>query len=507
MPTVTMPQLGEGVEEGTIGKWLKKQGDHVAVGDPLVEVITDKVNAEVPSPFEGILTRILVAEGEAVQNDAGIAEVEAAAGTAGESPAASTSDPETETSDPGAAVSEAADSSGAATATSGSPASSSEEGTSDSEAGATSLIASTAVGTDEGSREGAPPHVPGGNGASGDGGLATTEATTPVAAVQTPASPESPTNLPDSTFRGRMTPAVRRLAREHAVDLSRVQGTGLGGRVTREDVQRAIDSGAGGTARAEPAAPAETIATAATTPAPSAVAEGDSLKKATPMRRAIAAQMTRSLEVPTAYITFEVDMTPVVRRRERIKGDYRAREGISLSYVAFVTKACVGALRKHPDFNAHWTEEGHWRRKAVNVGIAVAVDDGLVVPVIRDADSLSLHGLNMAINDLATRARNRELKPDEMQGGTFTVDNTGWTGSILTLPIINVPEVAIITMEKVVKRPVVLEGPDGDVIAIRSMMNMCIAIDHRATDGAQAGAFLTDVRTWLESVDEQTPVW
>ena len=225
------------------------------------------------------------------------------------------------------------------------------------------------------------------------------------------------------------------------------------------------------------------------------------------MRKAIAAQMTRTLAVPTAYVTIEVDMTAVVRRRERLKGEYQAREGMSLSYVAFVTKACVEALRKHVDFNAHWTEEGHWRRKAINVGIAVAVEDGLVVPVIRDADGLSLHGLNVAINDLAARARTRKLRPDEMQGGTFTVDNTGWTGSILTLPIINVPEVAIITMEKIVKRPVVIEQPEGDVIAVRSMMNMCIAIDHRATDGAQAGAFLADVRTWLESVDERTPVW
>jgi 2-oxoisovalerate dehydrogenase E2 component (dihydrolipoyl transacylase) len=224
------------------------------------------------------------------------------------------------------------------------------------------------------------------------------------------------------------------------------------------------------------------------------------------MRRAIAAQMTRALQVPQAYITIEVDMTPVVRRRERMKRDYEAREGVGLSFVAFVTKACVEALRKHPEFNSHWTDDGHWLRKAVNVGIAVAVEDGLVVPVIRNADALSLHGLNLAINDLASRARAKRLSPDEMQGGTFTVDNTGWTGSILTLPIINVPEVAIITMEKIVKRAVVLED-HGDAIAVRSMMNMCIAIDHRATDGAQAGAFLQDVAAWLGSVDEHTPIW
>jgi 2-oxoisovalerate dehydrogenase E2 component (dihydrolipoyl transacylase) len=283
--------------------------------------------------------------------------------------------------------------------------------------------------------------------------------------------------------------------------------------VTRDDVERAVaDGSARPAAQTEPGAPVASPAAApASAPsgpsAPSPVAEGDALKKLSPMRRAIAAHMTRSLEVPAAYIVIEVDMSAVVRRREKAKRDYQAREGISLSFVAFVAKACVEALRKHAEFNAHWTEEGHWLRKSVNVGIAVAVQDGLLVPVIHDADNLSIHGLNVAINDLAARARNKKIRPEDLQGGTFTVDNTGWTGSILTLPIINVPEIAIITMEKVVKRPVVIESPEGDLIAIRSMMNMCIAIDHRATDGAQAGEFLGAVRGWLEAVDDDTPIW
>jgi 2-oxoisovalerate dehydrogenase E2 component (dihydrolipoyl transacylase) len=246
--------------------------------------------------------------------------------------------------------------------------------------------------------------------------------------------------------------------------------------------------------------------TAPSTAADSPVRDGDSLKQLSPMRKAIAAHMTWFLEVPAAYITIEVDMTRVVRTRTALNASYKAREGIGLSYVAYVTKASVEALRKHHDLNAHWTPEGHWRRKDINIGIAVAVPDGLVVPVIKKAQDLSLHGLNAAINDLAARARSKRLRPEDLEGGTFTVDNTGWTGSILTLPIINVPEVAIVTMEKIVKRPVVLEE-QGDAIAIRSMMNMCIAIDHRATDGAQAGEFLTDVRRWLESVDERTPIW
>jgi 2-oxoisovalerate dehydrogenase E2 component (dihydrolipoyl transacylase) len=305
---------------------------------------------------------------------------------------------------------------------------------------------------------------------------------------------------------GRTTPAVRRLAREHQVDLSLVTGSGHGGRVTREDVERFIEMRGPEVARPTATPPTDASAVAAV-PVESPVTAGDSLKQLSPMRKAIAAQMTRSLSVPTAYVTVEVDMTAVVRRRDQVKREYEAREGISLSFVAFVTQATVEALRRHPDLNAHWTEEGHWRRKAINVGIAVAVEDGLVVPVIRDADGLSLHGLNVAINELARRARTGKLRMEDVQGGTFTVDNTGWTGSILTLPIINVPEVAILTMEKVVKRPVVVEGPGGDAIAVRSMMNMCIGIDHRATDGAQAGAFLADVRRWLGSVDDQTPIW
>jgi 2-oxoisovalerate dehydrogenase E2 component (dihydrolipoyl transacylase) len=217
--------------------------------------------------------------------------------------------------------------------------------------------------------------------------------------------------------------------------------------------------------------------------------------------------MSRALQVPHAYTTIEVDMSAVVRHREANKRAYQDREGIGLSYVAFVTKATVEALRRHPDMNAHWTDEGLWRRKAINVGVAVAVEDGLVVPVIRDADSLSIHGLNRAIYELADRARTNRLRLDDVQGGTFTVDNTGWTGSILTMPIINVPEVGIVTMEAIVKRPVVIETPQGDVIGVRSMMNMVLAIDHRATDGAQAGRFLATIRQWLESVDESTSIW
>ena len=451
MPQVTMPQLGEGVEQGTIGKWLKAVGDHVRIGDPIVEVVTDKVNAEVPSPFEGTLTSILVAEGETIANDVAIAEIEIAAAVAAGPPAA------------------------------GAPA----------DAQAAPIAPATAAAQ-------AAPIAP-----------AEPARATAVPAPAAPAAVHVPVGI-------RMTPAVRQLARQRGVDVTTIAGSGMGGRITRADIELAAargpaasSQGASSQAASSPAAQAAAAAApaeAALGTPDSPVRDGDSLKQLSPMRKAIAAQMTRSLEVPAAYITIEVDMTPVVRARAAVNDEYKAREGIGLSFVAYVTKACVEALRKHHDLNAHWTPEGHWRRRDINIGIAVAVSDGLVVPVIHKAQDLSLHGLNAAINDLAGRARSKRLRPEDLQGGTFTVDNTGWTGSILTLPIINVPEVAIVTMEKIVKRPVVLEE-QGDAIAVRSMMNMCIAIDHRATDGAQAGAFLADVASSLGSVSAQTPIW
>jgi 2-oxoisovalerate dehydrogenase E2 component (dihydrolipoyl transacylase) len=190
-----------------------------------------------------------------------------------------------------------------------------------------------------------------------------------------------------------------------------------------------------------------------------------------------------------------------------MKAEYQAREGIGLSYVPFVTKAAVEGLRRHPDLNAHWTDDGLLVRGRINVGIAVAVDDGLLVPVVHDADLLSVNGLNHAISDLASRARAGRLRLEDIQGGTFTVDNTGWFGSTVSGPIVNVPEIVIVTMEAIVKRPVVIESPLGDAIGIRPMMNLCTSFDHRATDGAQVGRFLQDMRRWLESVDAQTPIW
>jgi 2-oxoisovalerate dehydrogenase E2 component (dihydrolipoyl transacylase) len=227
----------------------------------------------------------------------------------------------------------------------------------------------------------------------------------------------------------------------------------------------------------------------------------------TKMRKGIAAQMTRALEVPHAYVHMEVDATNLVRAREGAKRDYQAREGISLSYVPFVIKAAVDALRRYPSFNAHWTENGVLAKRRVHMGVAVAVDDGLIVPVVRDVDQLSISGLNRAISEVAGRARAGKLRLEDYGGSTFTIDNTGWFGSNLTMPIINVPEVAILTMEAITKRAVVLETPDGDVIAIRPVMNMVLAIDHRANDGAEAAAFLRTIKNWLEAIGPDTPVY
>ena len=471
MPKVTMPQLGESVAEGTIGRWLKQVGDHVDKYEPIVEVVTDKVNAEVPSPFEGTLSAILVQEGETVANNTEIAVIDGA----GDAPPAAAASAATSAAAPGP-----------------SPAIQAPP--------ATLPVAPAATAPS--------PATTGGNGAASHGPAGSDERSAPAA-----------------DYEGRVTPAVRRLAREHELDLSLVSGTGHAGRVTREDVLAYIERQRTGAAQPAPTPKQAPQAAAPTAPGvspsgaaqpapaappmapPPAPAAADSLKPATQMRKAIAAQMTRALQVPHAYTTVEVDMSTVVRQREANKRAYQEREGIGLSYVSFVTKATVEALRRHPDMNAHWTEEGLWRRRAINVGIAVAVDDGLVVPVIKDADGLSIHGLNRAIHELADRARTNRLRLDDIQGGTFTVDNTGWTGSILTMPIINVPEVGIVTMESIVKRPVVIETPQGDVIGVRSMMNMVLAIDHRATDGAQAGRFLATIRQWLESVDDSTSIW
>jgi 2-oxoisovalerate dehydrogenase E2 component (dihydrolipoyl transacylase) len=482
---VTMPQLGESVAEGTIGKWLKQPGDAIAKDEPLLEVITDKVNAEVPSPYAGILREILVAEGQTVPYNADIAVIEEAAGAAA-TPRGS--------------------------------------GSADAKAPAAEAVGGPASPATAPS---APAPAP-----------AATPATPPIVAPE----PAMAVGDPDA----RMTPAVRMLMREHGFSPVQIVGTGHAGRITREDViafveraRSAAATGRGvGTAgessngSGAAIAPAPAVSTSAgqpsgrsvashspglapaatpASPSPASVVwapgQDEVLVPHTQMRRGIAAQMTRAATIPVAHSTFEADMTAVVKLRAEQAEAYKAREGVGLSFLPFVVKAVVEALHSHPEINAHYTDEGLLRKRRINIGIAIAVDNGLIVPVIHDADQLSINGINRAIQDLAARARSNKLRLDDIQGGTFTVDNTGWFGSILTVPIINPPEVCILTTEAVVKRPVVREMPEGDVLAIRSMMNLVAGYDHRATDGAQIGRFIRDVICWLEAVGADTSIF
>ncbi len=495
MAKVTMPQLGESVAEGTIGKWLKQPGDHVAKYEPLLEVITDKVNAEVPSPYEGVLTEILAEEGATVPNNAEIAVIDEV-GTVDEGAAAAAPAPAAAPAAPAPAPSaQAADVSAPAAAPAPAPAA-------------------------------APPPTP---------AAAAAPTSAPVVANGPAGSDERALHEMAGNPDARMTPAVRRLLREHGLQIAMVVGTGGGGRITREDVTDYVESqrtgkpvgrqdAAGGPAASSAdtqptAAASATASSAPARPAVPATAQttagsgivfpagaDEVLVPMTLMRKGIAAQMTRALQVPHAYVQMEVDVSNLVRFRDQNKKDYQAREGISLSFVPFVVKASAEALRRNPTFNAHWTDEGLMAKRRVNIGIAVAVDGGLIVPVIRDVDQLSISGLNRAIANVSERARIGKLRVDDFGGGTFTVDNTGWLGTNMVMPIINVPEVGIVTMDRITKRPVVVETPDGDVIAIRSIMNMVLGVDHRANDGASGAALLRDIKAGLEAVGPDTAI-
>ena len=501
-----MPQLGESVAEGTIGKWLKQPGDSVEKYEPLVEVITDKVNAEVPSPFAGVLKEILAEEGATVPNNAEIAIIETADEGNGTSAAA--------TAKPAAAEA---------------PATPSEP-------------ANGPAGSDERPAAAAEPTAPAPAAAPAPAPAASAPATPapPAAASAVAAPPTAVATQAPGNPDARMTPAVRRLLREHGLTAAQIVGTGGGGRITRDDVTNYVESqrtgqpvggqpvagtvaiaaaSPAGAAPSTPAAPGSAPAAAPPSPAPARAAApvgttisfpdgaDEFLVPMTQMRKGIAAQMTKALLAPHAYVQMEVDVTRLVAFREKAKRDYQAKEGIGLSYVPFVVKASAEALKRNPTFNAHWTEAGLVAKRRVNIGVAVAVDDGLIVPVIRDADQLSIHGLNVAIAEVAARAKASKFKVDDFGGGTFTVDNTGYLGTNLVMPILNVPEVGIVTMEAITKRPVVVSTPDGDVIAIRPIMNMVLGVDHRANDGAGGAALLRDIKAWLESVGPDTPVY
>jgi len=309
------------------------------------------------------------------------------------------------------------------------------------------------------------------------------------------------------------SPIARRLARDAGIDLADLTGTGPGGRIRKADVEgvtaRRVERSTSLSAPAASPPPAPAAPRPAASVAPGITfPEGadEVLVPMTQMRKGIAAQMTRALQVPHAYVQMEVDLSSLVRLRDRAKKDYLVREGLPLSFVPFVVKASAEALKKSPTFNAHWTDAGLMAKRRINIGIAVAVEGGLIVPVIREVDGLSISGINQAIADVSERARAGKLRVDDFGGGTFTVDNTGWLGTNMVMPIINVPEVGIVTMDRITKRPVVMETADGDVIGIRSIMNMVLGVDHRANDGAGGAALLRDIKAWLEAVGPGTSI-
>jgi 2-oxoisovalerate dehydrogenase E2 component (dihydrolipoyl transacylase) len=437
---VVMPQLGESVHEGTISKWLVKPGDKVVEFEPMLEVDTDKVSAEVPAPVTGILREILAKEGETVQAGAEIAVVEIGNGAAAPAPVP-------------AAPAPAAPAPPSATKAAKSPA---------PEVAAAPPVAPAP--------QEAPPASP-----------------TPPAAAPAASAPAL------DTGEHRFSPAVQMVATELKVDLSKVTGTGLGGRVTKQDVQD-FAAAAKAAPAARPAAPASSV-----TPG-----EGDQVVQLTRVRRLIGENMTRSkTTIPHAWQTQEADMSGVVANRAANKAAFQKQEGFSLTYLPYVMAATTSALREHPEVNSTFNETELIVHRDINLGVSVGLEDTLVVPVVRRTDGLSIAGIARAVNDLATRARNKHLKADDLVGGTFTVNNSGTFGTLFSYSVINPGQAGILTMEAIVDRPMAVNG----MIGIKPMMYLCFSFDHRVLDGLMAARFLTSCRKWLEAVTLESPIY
>ncbi|MDQ6669916.1 MAG: 2-oxo acid dehydrogenase subunit E2 [Chloroflexota bacterium] len=475
---VKMPQLGESVSEGTIGRWLKNPGDRVELDEPLVEIQTDKVNAEVPSPVAGILQQILLSEGTtaAVKSDLAIIGDE----TLAPDQAATTSD---------------------------GPRAQGLEGTSTQRtAGEAAAISSD------------PPRTFTYDKTAG-GGV--------VGSRDEDDVPPQATAATDAGSKRFYTPVVLRMAEEHAIDLSTIQGSGAHGRVTRKDVERAIAELVGpplppGELRpARSAGEGSLTSTAALEPVrsphpgplpeeegvrsphPRPLPEGEGVasedRPLSPMRRAIAEHMTRArAEIPDAWSLVEIDVTNLARQRQRVQTEWQAREGYELTYLPFFIKAVVAGLHLVPELNAAWAGDRVKLFNQHHLGIAVSLENGLVVPVMRDADQLSVAGVARALRSIVQKARGGRLSAEDLQGATFTVNNPGSLGSIMSQPIVPVSQAGIVTMEAIVKRAVVLAE---DAIAVRSMMNCCLSFDHRVLDGAGALKFLRELKRQLETVE------
>lgn len=443
MAEITLPQLGETVTEGTITRWFKNVGDQVAADEPLFEVSTDKVDTEVPSPIAGVLTEIRVPEGETVA----VGTVIGVVGDAGSAPAAPPAP-------------EAAPAPAPAPAPTPAPAPAS-----------------------------APAPAP--------------------APVSAPAPAPAPASAPAQSGQV-LSPVVRKLIGEHGLDASNIAGTGPGGRITRDDVMRLIESqgrpAAAPTSATAPTAPASPPAQPAARPvAPSIVAGSrDEVVPLSKIRQATGAHMLTSKSIsPHAFSVVEVDFANVDAARTKVKEEFKATEGFSLTYLPFITRAVVDALGEFPHMNSSVSGSDLIVHRYIDLGVAVDLDhQGLLVPVVRDAESKRLRAIAREIHDLASRARNRRVSPDEISGGTFTITNNGSAGSVLTMPIINQPQVAILSTDAITKKPVVIEVPGGgESIAIHPVGNLAMAWDHRAFDGAYAAGFLVKVKSILETRD------
>ncbi|SMO40729.1 dihydrolipoamide acetyltransferase family protein [Melghirimyces algeriensis] len=413
---IAMPQLGESVTEGTITKWLKEPGDSVSKYEPLCEVATDKVNAEVPATVSGKVTEIVTEEGKTVAVGEVICRVE-------------------------------------------------EEGKEKDKAAA------------------------------------------PAEKAQTDQKVTKP-DVPKDSMKRRYSPAVLRLAQEHDIDLEQVEGTGKGGRITRKDLLKLIESGEMVPVQEKASPISETKAEPASVAQPNEQKtaiqreEGDEEVPLTNVRKTIAQRMVQSKhEAPHAWTMIQADVTGLVKLRNKHKDAFKKREGISLTYMPFFIKAVVDSLKEFPYLNSAWGVDRIILKKRINISIAVATEDALYVPVIHDADEKSVLGLAKAIHHLAEKTRSGTLTMDDLSGGTFTVNNTGSFGSIASQPIINHPQAAILSMESIVKQPVIKD----EMIAVRDLVNLCLSLDHRILDGLMAGRFLQQVKKRLEAYSPDTP--
>jgi pyruvate dehydrogenase E2 component (dihydrolipoamide acetyltransferase) len=460
---VVMPQMGESIAEGTITRWLKKVGEHVDRDEPLFEISTDKVDAEIPSPAAGTLTEVRFQEGDTVEVNTVVAVLDGAGNGSAAQAAAAT--PKAESAAPAEAKAEVVEPKPAAPRAPVTPPPAVEPQT---------PAAAPAAAESKRSMPAAP---------------------------STSAAPKSaePASVEDLR-RTKSSPLVRKIAKEHGVDVASLEGTGISGRVTKNDILSFIESGAPAPLKT-PAASAPAPVRDIPAPPPAKPGEGDRVEQMSVMRKKIADHMVLSRRT-SAHVTtvYDIDMTAIAKLREQHKDSFLERTGTKLTYMPFIFQAVTTGLRKFPIFNAQVSGDQIIYKRDINLGMAVALDWGLIVPVIKRADDLSISGLARAANDLADRARTKQLKPDEVGGGTFTITNPGVFGGLFGTPIINQPQLAILGVGKIEKRAKVITTADGDdYMAIRWMSYFALSFDHRVIDGADAERFLAFVKEQLEA--------